>query len=263
MVLSRAISRRRPSARAIVRGDGGWSVGADSARARGAKSLVDALTRGRRDDIDGVRVIELNHKIPRELTRAHTASSSGFLRDSCHWRKKALPKFGFCEIDGRRRGRRHKSRRAQEFLAMLFQLVSKCSEGKISLNRFDLFHGHVFVASATNTLGILFHAKEYPAYDDKTFPYDLGYCQQGSTLRYDEAEASTRNVIWLALADDGTEASVLAYIDTSSPAYRDILTVPELHTTYEGDFGRVQGDIYYFDSLRNRRVSERLFIVPR
>ena len=158
-----------------------------------------------------------------------------------------------------RRGRRHRCRRAQRFLATLFQQVAVNSNGLISLNRFDLFHGHAFV-TAHGALGILFHAKEYPAYDEDSFPVDLGFCQKNSILPYDETEASMRTVLWLGIDN---ETSVFAYINTAAAANRVMLTVPELHTTYEGDFGQVQGDIYYFDCLRNRRISERLFIIPR
>jgi len=142
---------------------------------------------------------------------------------------------------------------------MLFHQVAVSSGGLISLNRFDLFHAHAFV-TVHGAFGILFHAKEYPAYDEESFPINLGFCQKNSNLLYDEAEASMRTVLWLGIDD---KMSVLAYIDTAAPVNQPILTVPELHTTYEGDFGDVQGDIYYFDCLRNRKVSERLFIIPR
>ncbi|RLM84422.1 uncharacterized protein C2845_PM04G33560 [Panicum miliaceum] len=48
----------------------------------------------------------------------------------------------------------------------------------VSLSRYDLFHGQLFLASKTGRLGILrFHAKEYPAFDKVLFPNSLGYCQ--------------------------------------------------------------------------------------
>jgi len=99
------------------------------------------------------------------------------------------------------------------YFAFLFEMISARAPlmgFNVSLNRYDLFHGHLFLASDTGRLGILwvkrlqgclqfsnkiscdlttlcllinpfcrFHAKEYPAYDKKVFPYHMGYCQKG------------------------------------------------------------------------------------
>ena len=75
------------------------------------------------------------------------------------------------------------------------------------LNRFDLFHGHLWTGACdrysfrravggggggggggsggdTNAVvGLLMHAAEYPAFDESTFPYNLGHCQAGAYTR--------------------------------------------------------------------------------
>ena len=43
----------------------------------------------------------------------------------------------------------------------------------------------------------------------------------------------------------------------------DLLVVPELHTTFEGDWGDIKADVFYFHGLANRKPHERLFIFPR
>lgn len=115
-----------------------------------------------------------------------------------------------------------------------------------SLDRFDLFHGHLFTAwecsTTSNTsygssptqqfssikdksssslnhqviaqlnlkqpheaicsdssgcsVGILFHAAEYPAYDGDEFPYNLGHCQVNSSCRFNQKSMDLRNIIW-------------------------------------------------------------------
>jgi hypothetical protein len=187
--------------------------------------------------------------------------------DGLHWRRRAVPNVENaahrgCELTHERCGRRMRDRKCNAYMVELFEMVSSLT--LTSLNRFDLFHAHAFAWRATNDvssrrLGLLFHAKEYPAKDVAKFPIDLGKCQIDSTLRLDEKGMNHRNILWLSLDSCG----LLAWLDTSSEPLREILTVPELHTTFEGDFGVVQGDVYYFHSLKNRKPSERLFIVPR
>jgi hypothetical protein len=65
---------------------------------------------------------------------------------------------------------------------------------QVALNRFDLFHAHFFY-SKDNKLGLLFHAKEYPA-QCNAFPYFLGFCQNQSTLRYTDDGMAFRNYLW-------------------------------------------------------------------
>lgn len=42
-----------------------------------------------------------------------------------------------------------------------------------------------------------------------------------------------------------------------------LLAVPELHTTFEGDFGDVAGDVLYLHGLTDRRPRHKVFIFPR
>ncbi len=70
----------------------------------------------------------------------------------------------------------------------------------MELNRFDLFHAHLFYTKKTRSLGLLFHSKEYPAYDQQKFPINLGYCQQDSYLKYDETAMNLRNMLWFQVS---------------------------------------------------------------
>lgn len=222
-----------------------------------AQRLIDALIQGK--DVDGVQKVLIQRKIPATLLRMPSTT----LRNVCHFRGRAVPNvensaLRQCSLSHESTGRRLRCRNSQKFVADLFKTVE--SESWATLNRFDLFHAHVFTTCERDSprVGILFHAKEYPAYDEHEFSVNLGRCQVGSSLKFQEEEFQSRNILWLTL-DKAT--SLLALLDTS--VLKDLLVVPELHTTYEGDFGKVEGDIYYFDSLHNRKISERLFVIPR
>lgn len=67
---------------------------------------------------------------------------------------------------------------------------------QVNLTRFDLFHAHVFYVQHERQLGLLFHAKEFPAFDNDRFPYNLGYCQWESPLEFTEAGMDWRNMLW-------------------------------------------------------------------
>ncbi|KAL9253414.1 hypothetical protein AKJ16_DCAP05457 [Drosera capensis] len=134
------------------------------------------------------------------------------------------------------------------YLAFLFQMIA--SRGptvglNVSLNRYDLFHGHMFIAVDSGRLGILFHAKEYPAYDKKAFPYNMGYCQVGSDVPYDD-EMNLRNILWLAplpsnSSEDCEAPGVLVVLDARPDGiiYRDLVSeyVQFARTLYEVSHG--------------------------
>jgi hypothetical protein len=112
----------------------------------------------------------------------------------------------------------------------------------VSLSRYDLFHGHLFLASESGRLGILFHAKEYPAYDKKVFPYNMGYCQRGSDVKYNDS-MNLRNILWLAplpsnSSPDWVAPGVLVVLDAHPDGiiYRDLIPdyVKFVRTIYEG-----------------------------
>ena len=77
-----------------------------------------------------------------------------------------------------------------------------------------------------------------------------------------------RNILWVASYEKSEKSgavirSSLSVINTREEA---ILLFPgqeRLHTVYEADFGVVIADIYYFDSIRNRKPHERVFIQSR
>ena len=65
---------------------------------------------------------------------------------------------------------------------------------QVNLDRFDLFHAHLFL-SKQHTLGLLFHAKEFPK-ETESFPVNLGYCQRSSELVVSQADMDWRNFLW-------------------------------------------------------------------
>ena len=66
---------------------------------------------------------------------------------------------------------------------------------QVNLSRWDLFHAHAFRSWRDGKLGLLFHAKEYPQ-ECEAFPYNLGFCQRGSSLRYDTQGMDFRNLLF-------------------------------------------------------------------
>ncbi|OAY44040.1 hypothetical protein MANES_08G117600v8 [Manihot esculenta] len=105
-----------------------------------------------------------------------------------------------CELTRTPYGRRFISQELNSYLKFLFEVIAARGRSiglNVSLNRYDFFHGHLFIATKTGRLGILFHAKEYPAYDKEVFPCNMGYCQKGSTVTYDDS-MNFRNILWLA-----------------------------------------------------------------
>jgi len=204
-------------------------------------------------------------------------------------------------------GRRMRCRASNAYVADLFAIVGGVSGQKVKnvltlggevgfscdvhsassappshrLSRFDLFHAHVFADADTETVGLLFHASEYPAFDPEAFPHHLGYCQTDSTCAFDERKHSRRNVLWVARRDkisadesDNFDKKVVvafAALDTSrapekerpNPLHDALLSVRELHTTFEGDFGDVAGDLLYLHELRDRKPKHRVFAFAR
>ena len=229
----------------------------DDGRGAAARRLMDALMRDEEGDIEGVRRVIRMNPAPRPLL---DAIEDGMFSHT-HWRRRGVPNVEnaahhSCNLALSRSGRRMRCRQSNRFLADLFLKIEKETESEISLNRFDLFHSHVF-SNNRGRCGILFHAKEYPA-KDENFDVNLGYCQIGSSLRFDENKMRLRNLLWLSV---DRASSVLALLDTHKR--EDLLVVPELHTTFEGDWGDIKADVFYFHGLANRKPHERLFIFPR
>ncbi|XP_009594684.2 uncharacterized protein LOC107803759 [Nicotiana tabacum] len=163
-----------------------------------------------------------------------------------------------CELTRTPYGRVFINEEINSYLEFLFEMIVARGPSvglNTSLSRFDFFHGHVFLARESGRLGILFHAKEYPAYDKEIFPYNMGYCQIGSNVSYDDS-MNLRNILWLApLASNSTKEwlapGVLVVLDAhpTGVIYRDL--IPEYvhiaRTLYEDDFGQVAFDVNYLN----------------
>ncbi|CAH9145096.1 unnamed protein product [Cuscuta epithymum] len=163
-----------------------------------------------------------------------------------------------CELTRTPYGRHFIHEEINSYLKYLFEMiVSRGPEVglNVSLNRYDFFHGHIFLATNSGRLGIVFHAKEYPAYDKKVFPINMGYCQKGSNVAYDDS-MNLRNILWLAplpshSMDKWLAPGVLVVLDAHPDGiiYRDL--VPEyvdlVRTLYEDDFGQVAADVNYLN----------------
>ncbi|KAI4301761.1 hypothetical protein L6164_035008 [Bauhinia variegata] len=163
-----------------------------------------------------------------------------------------------CQLTRTPYGRRFFSEELNSYLKFLFEIIVARGPSiglNVTLSRFDLFHGHLFLAVDSGRLGILFHAREYPAYDKEVFPYNMGFCQIGSNVTYDDS-MNLRNILWLApLPDNSTKSwaapGVLVVLDARPDGiiYRDL--IPEYvnfaRTIYEDDLGEVALDVNYLN----------------
>ncbi|KAL0422054.1 UNVERIFIED_CONTAM: hypothetical protein Slati_3228300 [Sesamum latifolium] len=163
-----------------------------------------------------------------------------------------------CELTRTPYGRRFVNEGLNSYLEFLFDIIVERGPSvglNVSLSRYDFFHGHLFLAKESGRLGILFHAKEYPAYDKELFPCNMGYCQVGSNVPYDDS-MNLRNILWLApLPSNSTNAwlapGVLVVLDAHPEGiiFQDL--IPEYvnfaRTLYEEDFGEVVVDVNYLN----------------
>mmetsp|Transcript_8703 Transcript_8703/g.25067 ORF Transcript_8703/g.25067 Transcript_8703/m.25067 type:complete len:202 (-) Transcript_8703:910-1515(-) len=163
-----------------------------------------------------------------------------------------------CQLTPRPKCRRFKSQAINLFLASLFQQISQhATLPPFELTRWDLFHGHLFIDYANNQMGLLFHAQEYPAYSEE-FPIVLGFCQEGSTLAYDEEKMRVRNILWWNDA--------LHVLDTGKGSVLNDLLLQEglrdfVYTVDEADFGERVLDVSYFNTpAAIQTPSEGLFV---
>lgn len=286
----------RPSPRVIARGvaedddDGLGDLAnniheGESRRRTCAADVVRVALHGRRtDDDDAIercikRLPLPDLRVPSSLLNLASPES---LRNSLHPRKLRVPDVEDalvrgCELtpgpreDG---AKRMWCRKANEYLAELFLLAGLSLEGPrrlYPLSRFDLFHGHLWTGTTSRddrdvpVVGLLMHAMEYPGVDPAVgFEVNLGNCQSGSSCVYDEAALAERNLLWVASADEGwAEFCVLDTSEGNTLSERGLCVVPELHTTFEGDFGEVAGDVLYLHGTGDRRPREAVFAFPR
>ncbi|KAL8545564.1 hypothetical protein ACS0TY_005634 [Phlomoides rotata] len=162
-----------------------------------------------------------------------------------------------CELTRTPYGRQFIDEGLNSYLQLLFEIIVERGPSvglNVSLSRYDFFHGHLFLAKESGRVGILFHAKEYPACD-KDFPYNMGYCQVGSNVAYDDS-MNLRNILWLApLPSNSSKAwatsGVLVVLDAHPEGiiYRDLIPeyVNMARTLYEEDFGEVVVDVNYLN----------------
>ncbi|OAY70323.1 hypothetical protein ACMD2_22913, partial [Ananas comosus] len=113
-----------------------------------------------------------------------------------------------------------------------------------------------------------FHAREYPAYEKNLFPYNMGYCQRGSNVAYDDS-LNLRNILWLAPMPSNITRSwvapgVLVILDAHPDGiiYKDLITdyVQFVRTIYEDDFGEVVADVNYLNVDAAAAAAEKIFI---
>ncbi|KAI3752526.1 hypothetical protein L2E82_24560 [Cichorium intybus] len=174
-----------------------------------------------------------------------------------------------CELTRTPYGRRFINEELNSYMGFLFKLIAARGPKvglNVSLDRFDFFHGHLFI-TPDGRVGILFHAKEYPAFDKKVFPYNMGYCQKGSNVTYDDS-MNLRNILWLApLPSDSTNnwssPGVLVVLDAHPGGiiYRDIIPnyVKYARTIYEDIFGDIVVDVNYLN-VGTEKPDYKLFI---
>ena len=107
-----------------------------------------------------------------------------------------------CRLAGGGPGRVLADRSAMRYLAAVFEAAAAGSLAAlgvpIALDPFDLFHGHL-VACPKVGLGLVLHAKEYPAFSAEMFPHRLGFCQSGSDLRPSARGLAFRNLLFVLL----------------------------------------------------------------
>jgi len=132
---------------------------------------------------------------------------------------------------------------------------------EVSFSRFDLFHGHLFQRFGGAGLGLLLHKAEYPARCEITFAIDLGFCQRGSTLTYDDAQSRFRNIVVLLPEHGSARAFAL---DAAAPVVSAL--IPEyarapLYTLDESALGVPLADVFFLPNEGN--ASAPLGWVPR
>ncbi|KAG2278556.1 hypothetical protein Bca52824_061111 [Brassica carinata] len=176
-----------------------------------------------------------------------------------------------CQLTRTPYGRHFIAEEVNSYFEFLFRLIESRGPSvglNVSLSRYDLFHGHLFLASESGRLGILFHAKEYPAYDKRLFPYNMGYCQRGSDVKYGDS-INLRNILWLAPLPSKSgpgwlAPGVLVVLDAHPDGiiYRDLIPnyVKFVRTIYEDDLGTSTVDVNYFNVGGAGEPDYQLFI---
>ena len=185
------------------------------------------------------------------------------LRRALAPRRYQVPHFGTtaacrCRLTGTATARRFRSKAVNAWAAALFGALPGAVAGaggpsvgvlpSLSLSRWDLHHAHLF-ASPHHGLGLLFHAKEYPAACPDRFPAHLGFCQLGSPLPFDPAAMDWRNLVWargrVAALDLGPDSALHGELLMDG--------LHEARTVLEADFGEPLAELFWFEELRARK----------
>ena len=167
-----------------------------------------------------------------------------------------------CQLCRSTTGSRFRHRALQRHFASVFAAVAAHAPAvglPVELSRYDLFHGHVFVAQGC--VGLLMHAREYPALGPG-FDVNLGLCQAGSSLAWDAKLQALRNVLYVVPARRDLSTS-LAVLDTAEgTALHDLLApgVRSLHTLYESDLGPALADVNYLHKAPRALPEHRLYV---
>ena len=264
----------------------------ESRRRSCAADVVRVALHGQRTDGDDAierclkRLPLPDLQVPKSLLNLASPGSSSFARAA----ELAAPS----EIEStRRRGRARVRMRAhpgpsqgrretdavqegeREYLAELFLLAGLHLEGPTRpnpLSRFDLFHAHLWTGETScegrvvPVVGLLMHAMEYPRADPSAgFELDLGRCHFQSSCAYDPAANGVEEIFSGARPRMRDGPSSARSIPRRGGARRErgLCVVPELHTTFEGDFGEVAGDVLYLHAPLDRRAKEKVFAFPR
>jgi hypothetical protein len=180
-----------------------------------------------------------------------------------------------CQLTKFEYGQRFTDSELNSYMSFLFHAIVTLAPSvgfNVTLSRFDLFHGHIFTSYDTNRLGILFHAREYPAYNNSTFPLNLGYCQKGSPMPYDSS-MDLRNILWLAplaacsakgmCSDDWLASGTLLILDAREGGivHRELVPdyLDDVRTISEDEFGNIVADVNYLN-IANTPFTSRIFI---
>eukprot|EP01025_Chloroclados_australasicus_P004951 TRINITY_DN11375_c0_g1_i1.p1 TRINITY_DN11375_c0_g1~~TRINITY_DN11375_c0_g1_i1.p1 ORF type:complete len:316 (-),score=22.85 TRINITY_DN11375_c0_g1_i1:597-1544(-) len=154
---------------------------------------------------------------------------------------------------------RFQSQDMNKFMVDLFEAIEQGTGEngipKVKVSRYDLFYGYLFLDYDHNGVGILFHAKSYPKFNDASFPYNLGFCQEGSELDYSPDSMNHRNILWYK--------GQLGVLDVSPEGALNKLVwnlLRPINTVYESDFGQNIGDVNYFKQLDYTNSTDKLFI---
>ena len=167
-----------------------------------------------------------------------------------------------CQLCRSTTGSRFRNNTLQRHFASVFAAVAAHAPAAglpTELKRFDLFHGHFF--TALGCVGLLMHAREYPALGPG-FDVNLGFCQAGSSLEWNASLQALRNVLYVIPARKDL-ATRLVVLDTAKGSALHELLAPgvrSLHTLYESDLGTALADVNYLHKAPRALPEHRLYV---